>query len=493
MRGQLFLLVVLREGLMLDDVLAKHIRSELARCGSAAFVPARIAQVDAVPVTFNGKRSEAAARDAVNGRPVRNRDALLNPKCLDAIAKHPVLRSPPAAIEASPRLAVGGGISTDNQMRHELQAICERVLGVPAIGWSDDLLGFGADSLALVNLLLEIESYAGRRVPLSVLLAVPSIEGLATALFVGDETMTVQYLGQSGPHVRAMTPDDREPICRFLEDSFRQSGIDAATWRQLFDHQWSDHGRGFILLDGNAVVGFIGAITARREVNGKAVLVCNLSSWVVRAQYRGWGLALLASVLQDESVTYTSFTPGPITWPTLMARGFKPLGAHRIAMPPLLQSATLFGPNRPLISFDPAVVRERLTSQQRQIFDDHSPYDCLQLTVTDGSDSAYLVVKRRVHRVAANRLGRRTRVPPFGIPYSDILHCSSPEVLSRHLERVKLAILRRQRTAALVADARLFKARPWGMTLSQRTCYRSPLLEADDVDGLYSEIVLLPM
>ena len=64
-------------------------------------------------------------------------------------------------------------------------------------------------------------------------------------------------------------------------------------------------------------------------------------------------------------------------------------------MPPLLQAETLFAPNRPVISFDPAAVRERLTSQQRQIFDDHAPYDCLQLTVSDGSDHAFLVVKRR--------------------------------------------------------------------------------------------------
>ena len=95
--SRMVLLVVLRDGLVLGNTLAKHIRSELARCGSPAFVPARIAQVEALPVTFSGKRSEAAARDAVNGRPVRNRDALQNPECLEAIAKHPVLRAPAAS------------------------------------------------------------------------------------------------------------------------------------------------------------------------------------------------------------------------------------------------------------------------------------------------------------------------------------------------------------------------------------------------------------
>ena len=140
-------------------------------------------------------------------------------------------------------------------------------------------------------------------------------------------------------------------------------------------------------------------------------------------------------------------------------------------MPPMLQAETLFGPNRPVINFDPVAVRERLTGQQRQIFDDHAPYDCLQLTVSDGSDHAYLVVKRRTHRLNTSRLGGLAEVLPVRIPYSDILHCSAPELLSRHLERVKLAILRRQRTAALVAEARLFPVRPRGVMLPLRTCY----------------------
>ena len=462
--SRMVLLVVLRDGLVLGNTLAKHIRSELARCGSPAFVPARIAQVAALPVTFSGKRSEAAARDAVNGRPVRNRDAMQNPECLEAIAKHPVLRAPAASRTSRAPAPGRGEISDGDGLKGQLQAICERVLGVSPIGWSDNLLGFGADSLAVVNLLLEIEGYAGHPLPLSALLSAPSIEGVATALSAGAEAITtVQQTGRSGPHLRAVGPDDQQPVCRFLEETFREFGIKAATWRRLFDHHWSDHGRGFVLLDGNAVVGFVGTIAARRQVNGKAALVCNVSSWAVHPKYRGWGMALLAEVLRDESLTYTAFTPNPTAWAALLAQRFTPLDSHRIVMPPMLQAETLFGPNRPVINFDPVAVRERLTGQQRQIFDDHAPYDCLQLTVSDGSDHAYLVVKRRTHRLNTSRLGGLAGVLPVRIPYSDILHCSAPELLSRHLERVKLAILRRQRTAALVAEARLFPVRPRGV------------------------------
>ena len=55
--ARMVLLVVLRKGVMLDDRLAARIRSELARRGSNAMQPARIVQVDELPVTHNGKRS----------------------------------------------------------------------------------------------------------------------------------------------------------------------------------------------------------------------------------------------------------------------------------------------------------------------------------------------------------------------------------------------------------------------------------------------------
>ncbi|MBR1175857.1 acetoacetate--CoA ligase [Bradyrhizobium sp. KB893862 SZCCT0404] len=489
---RMVLLLVLRKDVVLDSALARHIRAKLARCGSPAFVPARIAQVEALPVTVNGKRSEVAARDAVNGRPIRNRDALQNAECLDAIRNHPVLRGP-RTVSASPEPAAASRMIPDaERLPKDLRAICERVLDIAPIGWSDNLLDCGADSLAVVSLLLEIERYAGHPVPLSAFLAAPSIEGLS-AVLSGTEALTDHQLDRSGLHVRAVGPEDVEPVCRFLEEAFCESRIEATSWRRLFNHGWSDHGRGFMLFDGNALVGFIGAVAARRHVNEGAVLVSNLSSWVVNAKYRGWGLALLASMLDDENATYTCFTPQPSSWAALMAQRFKPLDSQRIAMPPLLQAATLFASSRALISFDPVLVREKLTRHQKQIFDDHAPYDCLQLVIIDGPDHAYLVVKRREHRLAASRLGGLARLLPRPIPYSDILHCSAPALLMRHLERVKLAILRRQRTAALVAEARLFPVRPRGVVLPMSTCFRSPLTAVGELDRLYSEIVLLPI
>ena len=56
----------------LERPLVFKIKKELKTRASAAHVPQVIADVPALPMTFNNKRSERAATDAANGKPVSN-------------------------------------------------------------------------------------------------------------------------------------------------------------------------------------------------------------------------------------------------------------------------------------------------------------------------------------------------------------------------------------------------------------------------------------
>ncbi|MDE2246284.1 MAG: acetoacetate--CoA ligase [Xanthomonadaceae bacterium] len=77
------LFVRLREGLILDDALRERIKQQIRANTTPRHVPARILQVADIPRTRSGKISETAVRDVVNGRPVRNTEALANPQVLD--------------------------------------------------------------------------------------------------------------------------------------------------------------------------------------------------------------------------------------------------------------------------------------------------------------------------------------------------------------------------------------------------------------------------
>ncbi len=82
----------LRPGTTLDDALAGRLRSAIRRSLSPRHVPAVIVAVDDLPRTRSGKLVELAVADAINGRPVRNREAIANPEAIDAIAGLEALR-----------------------------------------------------------------------------------------------------------------------------------------------------------------------------------------------------------------------------------------------------------------------------------------------------------------------------------------------------------------------------------------------------------------
>ena len=284
----------------------------------------------------------------------------------------------------------------------------------------------------------------------------------------------------SGIGVRPTTPADTAEICDLLEQGF---GIAANGWRPLCTTNWlADYPRGFVLTDGGKIVGHLATIYAQREINGKTGIVCNHSSYYVAPAYRGRGLGttLSAAASSDEGITYTSLTPAPVTQRVLEAMGFAILERRMLLFPPGLNAETLWRP-RVHIDVNEQTVRASLGQAERRIYDDHAPYDCLHMTASDAGGTAYLVVKRR-----------RRRVPWWtSIPFSQILYCSAPDVLARNLERIKLAIMRQQKTCGIAMHERFFPKVPRAIRTKDIAQYRSPVFSPNELDLLYSEFVLL--
>jgi acetoacetyl-CoA synthetase len=88
---RIVLFVKLAEGVTLTDELQAAIRQRLRVNASPRHVPARIAHVTDVPRTRSNKISELAVADVVNGREVRNTEALANPESLDQYRDRPEL------------------------------------------------------------------------------------------------------------------------------------------------------------------------------------------------------------------------------------------------------------------------------------------------------------------------------------------------------------------------------------------------------------------
>lgn len=89
---RIVLLVRLAESAVLTDELVDDLKLRIRNACTPRHVPALVLRVSDLPRTRSNKLVELAVSDAVNGRPVRNREALANPEAIDAIVALPELR-----------------------------------------------------------------------------------------------------------------------------------------------------------------------------------------------------------------------------------------------------------------------------------------------------------------------------------------------------------------------------------------------------------------
>ncbi len=84
---RIVLFVKLAPGQSLTEELKNKIRKTLRENASPRHIPAIIMEMPAAPYTLNMKKVESAVTNIIHGRPVLNRDALMNPEVLDYFEK----------------------------------------------------------------------------------------------------------------------------------------------------------------------------------------------------------------------------------------------------------------------------------------------------------------------------------------------------------------------------------------------------------------------
>ena len=84
---RVLLFVKLAAGAVFTDELKTRIKNALRDKASPRHVPALMIEVPDIPYTFSSKKVESAVTNIMNGRPVTNRDALVNPDSLDYFEK----------------------------------------------------------------------------------------------------------------------------------------------------------------------------------------------------------------------------------------------------------------------------------------------------------------------------------------------------------------------------------------------------------------------
>jgi acetoacetyl-CoA synthetase len=83
---RVILFVKMAQGFKLTEELEKKIRNDIRANASPRHVPAKIIETPDVPYTLNMKKVELAVKKMIEGKEVKNKDALKNPEALDFFA-----------------------------------------------------------------------------------------------------------------------------------------------------------------------------------------------------------------------------------------------------------------------------------------------------------------------------------------------------------------------------------------------------------------------
>ncbi|MBW3599035.1 MAG: hypothetical protein KY475_17410 [Planctomycetes bacterium] len=273
------------------------------------------------------------------------------------------------------------------------------------------------------------------------------------------------------PLDNAMFP---EVYATFLRDD--DPHLCEADWRRLFSSRDAapDCPPGYVLLDGDRIVGVLGTCFSRRRIDGRQHAFCNLHTWIVHEKHRGSSLFLMRPVLANRGLTITDFSPTPHVCEVSQRLGFQRLDA-RLRLFPLAgrrRAATCS-----VIESRPEIL-DRLDDAERQLAADHDlPH--MGVLLIEMGDRRCLMLYSRVDR--------------WRLPYCYIHYIS-------HQSRDALAAVRRvlaARTGARFAaiDARFTAgvrlSRSVTLPVASRQLVRWSQAPPSHVDTLYSEVSLL--
>ncbi|MEZ0340668.1 hypothetical protein ACAG25_11870 [Mycobacterium sp. pV006] len=238
---------------------------------------------------------------------------------------------------------------------------------------------------------------------------------------------------------------------------------------------------GFMLRDGERVVGALLALYSERMIDGRAVQICNIGTWCVLPAYRSRSMALLNALLAQEGNHFTVLSPNPGPQEVLSWMGFSHLDTTAALLPNLPWPSL---PGRFDVITEPRVVERTLVGSQRQIYRDHvCALAARQLVLAHDGATCHVMYREFRHAV--------------GTGYAMILYVSDPLVFRRCLRALTRHLLLRRGLIATLIEIRILGDRSdvpsWCFRLrDRRKMYRSDSLAEHQIDYLYSELVTVP-
>jgi hypothetical protein len=291
--------------------------------------------------------------------------------------------------------------------------------------------------------------------------------------------MAVTSAARTRVEMRPIGPADVAAVAEFLHANLSER-VPVAAWARAVDVHWDVDrpNAGFMLLDGEAVVGAHLAFYSERTIAGRREQFCNLGAWCVLPDHRFHGLRLLRALLAQDGYHFVDLSPSGNVVGLNTRLGFRFLDTTTTVVPNV---PWLSRPGRDTISADPALLERTLTGRELQIYRDHAASPAARhLLLMRGGEWCYVIFRK----------DRRKGLPLF----ASILHVSRPQLFRAMAGPLARHLLLRHGTAATLVERAVVEHRPRVALVIEshrRKMFRSPWLEPAQIDYLYSELVCL--
>ena len=279
--------------------------------------------------------------------------------------------------------------------------------------------------------------------------------------------------------LRPIDDADATRVGEFLHSRLN-ARVTAEHWARSLQVPWAvdKPNNGFMLLDGDRVVGVHLAFYSEREIDGRIERFCNLGAFCVLPEYRFHSLRLLKALLAQEGYHFTDLSPSGSVVALNRRLKFRAFETD-VALVPNLPWPSW--PARDTISSDPDVIERTLTGRDLELYRDNAGGSAgRHLVLIRGHESCYVVFRKE----------RKRRLP---LPlFANILHVSNPDLFRRLSAPLARHLLVRHGALATIAEERIVKHRPrlsYRLREPRHRMFRSAHLEPAQIDYLYSELV----
>ena len=273
-----------------------------------------------------------------------------------------------------------------------------------------------------------------------------------------------------------ITDADIAAVAEFLHVNYK----DRIPWaRSRLAGPWKVEApnHGFVLRDGQRIVGAFTAFYSERLVAGKMEPFCDLGTWYVLPEFRFHSIRLLKALLAQDGYHFTALTPSDKVVSIQTRLGFSPLDTSAALIPNLPWPTP---PGRTTISTDPDVIESTLAGRELELYHDHAQaLAARHIVLLRRPDSCYVMY-------------RETRVK--GVPLAVIVYVSNTRLFHHAILPLTRHLLVRHRLLATLAELRIIGPRPYlsFKVTSWPKMYRSASLKPNQIDDLYSELVCIP-